>query len=121
MGHGYARPIVGTTPTGVGIHYIILNRYAENVRIETSVNGTVTDYDVDWTIDNIMFDATALKAVNLQPNAERVAPTDATWIVTTINAASGSDALEFSRPVFALRVNLIAGTGSVTYRILQAT
>ena len=119
MGHGYARPIVGTTPTGTGAHYIILNRYAGDVRIETSVNGTVTDYDVDYTLDNITFDATALAAINLQPNAERVDPTAATWIATAINASAGADAEEFSRPVFALRVNIIAGTGSVTYRILQ--
>lgn len=120
MSHGYSRPIVGTTATGTGATYIILDRYQEKVRIETSVNGTVTDYDVDFTLDNIMFDAVGLTAVNLQPIGDRVAPASAVWVATAINAAAGTDSDEFTRPVFGLRVNIIAGTGSVTYRILQA-
>ena len=122
MGQQYARPIVGTTPTGTGETYIILNRYAEKVRIETSVIGTVTDYDVDFTLDNITFDtATLANAINLQPIGDRVSPTAAVWVATAINASAGTDSDEFTRPVFGLRVNIIAGTGSVKYRILQAS
>lgn len=117
----YARPIFGTTAAGTGATYVILNRYTENTRIQTSVNGTVSDYDVDFTIDNITANAGLLASAQFQYGGvgDRVLPASATWIATDLNAESAAGALDITTPVFALRILINAGTGSVTYRILQ--
>lgn len=112
MSQQYSRPIVGTTAAGAGATYVVLNRYAEKTSIQITVNGTVSDYDVDTTMNNILSAA---------PNAPEggVAAASATWLPTSLNAESASGGLDLTVPVFALRINLITGTGSLSYRILQ--
>lgn len=110
----YSRPIVGTTAAGAGATYVALNRYAENTTIQITVNGTVSDYDVDTTLNNILGVSSAVNA----PEGS-VAAASATWIATDLNAESASGGLNLTTPVFGLRINLITGTGSLSYRIMQ--
>lgn len=121
MGHSRKRPITGQTVAGVAIKYVIVEMNDRPTTIQCIANGTIT-FTVATTIQNIMYDATALAAANLNSPADDdryVAPTDAVWteieasgIVTTLTSVD--------TPVFAFRINQTAGTGSVTYTILQA-
>lgn len=121
MGHTRRRPITGRTADGVGITYIVVEPSVEDTHMQVVANGTVT-FTVDSTLQNIMYDATALAAANLNSPADTdryVAPTDAVW---TNELASGSVTAKVSivsEPIFALRINITAGTGSVTYTVLQ--
>lgn len=124
MGHnllGRNRPIVGETPAGVGATYIVVEGYEDDVNIQCTVNGTVT-YTVDYTLQNIMYDDAALKAVNLQNRdpARYVAPTSATWINEIATGSADANSAMTDTPIFAIRVNITAGTGSVSYAIAQA-
>lgn len=114
MSQQYSRPISGTTAAGAGATYVVLNRFAEKTSIQITVNGTVSDYDVDTTLNNIMSNPAAVNA----PEGA-IAPASATWIATDLNAESASGGLVLTTPFFALRLNLITGTGSLSYRILQ--
>lgn len=123
MGHKPRnRPIVGTTPAGVGAKYIVVEQDADDYTIQVIANGTVT-FTVDWTVQNILYDAAAIQAVNIRPQvaeADRyVDPASAVWnnLIATGSANANAD-LDF--PVFAFRINITAGTGSVTYTIMQA-
>lgn len=119
MAHGSRkRPIVGTTPTGVGATYIIVEAFEDSMNVQVSVNGTVT-FTVDWTNMNIMYDANALAAVNITNDDGRyVAPASADWVnFITSGSADANAQLQF--PVFAIRINITVGTGSVDYHISQ--
>jgi hypothetical protein len=121
MAHGSRkRPIAGTTPAGVGATYIIVEAFEDSTNVQVSVNGTVT-FTVDWTNQNILYDATALAAVNIvQPDdtARYVAPASADWVnFITSGSADANAQLQF--PVFAIRINITVGTGSVSYSISQ--
>lgn len=119
MGHNRTRPIVGQTAAGVGATYIVVDQACDDTRIQVIANGTVT-FTVDYTNQNILHGAPT--AVNIvQPNdADRyVAPASATWI-NGIASGSASAEDELRTPVFALRINITAGTGSVSYHINQA-
>lgn len=120
MSHSRLRPITGETAAGIGATYIVVEAANEPVNIQTVANGTVTTVSIDWTNQNILYDATALAAVNLSSpsDPERyVAPASATW--QTGAAALGALSLAF--PVFAIRINITAGTGSVRYHITQGS
>lgn len=119
MGHGRARPIKGETAAGVGAHYIVTDRYADKTHIQVDAIGTVT-FTVDWTADNITMDTASLAAINMQPNAERVDPGSAQWTNWIASGSADADAAEI-HPIFGVRINITAGTGSVGYTILQAT
>jgi hypothetical protein len=124
MGHNYLarnRPIVGETPAGVGATYIVVEGYEDDVNIQCTVVGTVT-YTVDWTNQNILYDAAAIKAVNVAQvsDPERyVDPASADWVNAQASGAVTADT-QLGFPVFALRINITAGTGSVRYHITQA-
>lgn len=122
MGHRRTRPIVGETATGVGITYIIVDQAADDTTVQVTAEGTVT-FTVDWTNENITYDAAARAAVNISPggiNDDRyIAPADATW-VNLIASGSADASAQYSTPIFAVRVNITAGTGSVKYHINQA-
>ena len=124
MGHSRRRPITGTTPDGVGITYIVVEPFSDDISIQCIANGTVT-YTVDSTYQNILYDATAQAAVNIgNPNDRFVAPTAAIWTNQTASgSASASDNIDDGAGndvlVFALRVNITAGTGSITYTVNQ--
>jgi hypothetical protein len=110
MAHGSRkRPISGTTPAGVGATYIIVEAFEDTVNIQLTVNGTVTAFTCDWTNENILYDATALAAVNIntpEDTGRYVAPASATWNNITLTANTAS--LQF--PVFALRLDITTGT-----------
>ncbi len=113
------RPIVGQTADGTGATYIVVDGW-DDTNIQCVANGTVT-FTVDSTVQNIMYDATALNAVNMNSALDTtryVAPTSAVW---TNQIASGSVSVngQVNTPVFAYRINITAGTGSVTYHIKQ--
>ena len=119
MGHTRRSPIRGVTPAGVGSHYIIVESFEDTVNIQCNVNGTVT-YAVDWTNQNIFYGTTALEAVNVAtPNNQRYAPPGAAdWTNFIVSgAADATGQLQF--PVFAIRIDITGGTGSVNYHITQ--
>lgn len=120
MGHSRKRPITGQTPAGVGATYIVVEAFEDTVNIQASVNGTVT-YTVDWTNQNVLYDTAALSAVNLSQPADAsryVDPASADWVNLIVSgSADANGQLQF--PVFALRINITAGTGSVDYAITQ--
>ena len=123
MGHDRVRPITGTTPAGVGATYIVVESFQDDTQVQVIANGTVT-FTVDSTIQNILYDATALAAVNVgggnagNPNDRYVAPVDATW-ANEIVSGSADAAVTLTELVFAIRINITAGTGSVTYTVAQ--
>lgn len=113
------RPIVGSTAAGVGIKYIPVDRYQDDLSIQCDAIGTVT-FAVDWTNDNIFFDAaTIASAINLQPREGLKDPTAAIW--TNLIASGSADVSGTAGfPVMFLRINITAGTGSVNYVINQS-
>jgi len=118
MGHSRKRVITGETAAGVGATYIVVEGFEDTVNIQTQANGTVTTLTIDWTNQNILYDATALAAVNINtPNdpGRYSAPASADW--NQIATAVGASQLQF--PVFAIRIDITAGTGSVVYQITQ--
>lgn len=115
----YARPVVGDTPAGVGVTYIPLNRWAARTAIQVDAVGTVT-FTVDDTRDTIHYDMDADPLpINLQNRGnDVVSPASAFW--SNVIASGSADAqANRNRPVAALRINITAGTGSVTYHIQQ--
>jgi hypothetical protein len=125
MGHNYLarmRPIVGETPAGTGATYIVVEGYEDDVNVQVTAEGAVT-FTVDWTNENILYDATARAAVNISPGGTHddryVAPADATW-VNAIASGSADASAQLGFPIFALRINITVGTGSVRYHIAQA-
>ena len=119
MGYSYSRPVIGQTATGTGATYIPLSRHSSRTNVQVVANGTVT-FTVDSTLQGIHWDDTALAAVNLQPNNEAwVAPANADWM-NEIASGSASADVQVNSPIAALRINITAGTGSVSYRIQQA-
>lgn len=118
MGHARRRPIVGRTADGVGAHYIVVEANERPTSVQVVANGTVT-FTVDTTIQNILFDSAQTAAV--QANAEQdryVAAGSAVWnnliASGTVSANATIDA-----PVFAIRIDITAGTGSVSYHVTQ--
>jgi hypothetical protein len=119
MGHSRKRPIIGTTPVGVGATYIIVER-EDDTNIQCVANGTVT-FTVDSTVQNITYDAAGIAAVNVDNSDGRyIVPASAVW---TNQEASGSisvNTIMVNEPIFAIRINITAGVaGSVTYTIQQ--
>lgn len=120
MGHVRTRmrPITGTTPAGTGITYVVVEAFEDDTQIQVIANGTVT-FTVDSTLQNILYDAAAQSAVNIgNPNDRYVAPTAAVW-ANEIVSGSVDAAVAITKLVFAIRINITAGTGSVTYTIAQ--
>jgi hypothetical protein len=115
------RPFTGTTPVGVGITYVIVETAPSDTDIQVVANGTVT-FTVDTTLQNITYDATALKAANLQnlDPSRYVAPTAAIWTNLIASGSISARAQLTDNAVFAIRINITAGAaGSVTYAITQ--
>lgn len=125
MGHSRLRPITGTTPVGVGATYIVVDPFSSDTTIQCVANGTVT-FTVDYTLQNILYDATAQAAVNIgNPNDRFVAPASAIWtnqiasgsisVADNFDDGAGNDIL-----IFGIRINITAGAaGSVTYTVNQ--
>lgn len=107
------RTISGTTPAGVGETYIPVNRYSDVTNVQVIVTGTVT-FTVDWTLDNIRVGAGS--AVNLPANGVDAASANWTNLIASGSATAAGQA---AFPVDSLRVNITAGTGTVSYRITQ--
>lgn len=125
MGHKRTRPFTGTTPTGTGATYIPVETCFDDMRIHVVANGTVT-FTVDSTSQNIMYDATALAAVNVggssgspNPNDRYVAPASADWDNEIASGSIDASVVITDKPMFAVRINVTAGTGSVSYTIQQ--
>lgn len=121
MGHSRRRPFTGQTPTGVGITYIVVEAFEDDTNIQVVANGTVT-FTVDTTIENIMYDAAAQAAVNLSSPSDPdryVAPTAAQWDNVIASGSVTANVALANVPVFAVRINITAGTGSVSYAIAQ--
>jgi len=118
MGHTRVRPIVGQTAAGVGATYIVVCSMDE-LNIQVIANGTVT-FTVDWTNQNILYDAASQAGRNVVTGetARYVAPASATW-VNLLGSGSANAVAQFDYAVFAVRINITAGTGSVSYHIAQ--
>lgn len=119
MGHARKRPIVGQTPAGTGATYIVVEAFEDDTNIQVVANGTVT-FTVDSTVQNILYDATAQAAVNIgNPEGRYVAPASAVWKNVITTGSADANAQIANEPIFALRINITAGTGSVSYHITQ--
>ena len=122
MGHRRTRPIVGETAAGVGATYIVVDQGQDDTNVQVDAIGTVT-FTVDWTNENILYDTAAIAAVNIggyQAEDDRyVDPASAQWTELIASGTADADA-QFGSPIFALRINITAGTGSVGYVINQA-
>lgn len=118
------RPRTGTTPVGVAPTYIVVDPVLESTTVQVIANGTVT-FTVDFTDQNIMYDAAAQAAVNVggygNPNARYVVPASAVWTnLIASGAVSAKANIGNDELVFAIRINITAGAaGSVTYTINQ--
>lgn len=122
MGHARRRPFVGTTPAGVGAHYIPVEAFEDDTNIQVIANGTVT-FTVDSTVQNILYDTAAIAAVNIGPQVAEsdryVDPASAVWTNVIASGSASANAQLANEPIFALRINITAGTGSVSYHITQ--
>ncbi len=118
MGHSRRRPITGQTVANVvAATYIIVEMTDRPTTIQCIANGTVT-YTVDRTIQNIFYSTAVIAAKHLDTN-RYVDPAAAAW-ASVATTGSVSTLNDVDTPVFAFRINQTAGTGSVTYTILQA-
>lgn len=93
------------TQTGAGTPgWVPLDTYVapQGVSVSCVVTGTVTDYDVDVTYDDVN-----------DPDATITA-----W-PTAINAETTSQADQMPTPISAVRLTIITGTGSVAMTVLQ--
>ncbi len=115
MGHARRKPITGETAAGVGTTYIVVDAAEDTVNIQTTAIGTVTTLTIDWTNDNILMGGSTAVNVVMPDDGRFIAPASATW--TQIATAVGASQLQF--PVFAIRIDITAGTGSVRYAITQ--
>ena len=121
MGHSRNRPYTGRTAAGTGITYIIVESFQDDTNIQVLANGTVT-FTVDTTIQNITYDAATKAAWNIaQPTdlGRYFDPTAATWDNVIASGSVDATVALTNTPIFAVRVNITAGTGSVTYAIAQ--
>lgn len=105
-------PIV-VTQTGVGAsRWVNVSPHMTptNISIGCVVTGTVT-YNVEYTYTN----------PNGDPWAFPVAPvTPTVWIDPVITAQTGNKDTTYSQPIACWRVNITAGTGTVTATAIQA-
>jgi hypothetical protein len=114
--HIRSRPIVGSV-TGTGEKIVVVEQNQDDTIVQIDVNGGTAT--VEYTLENVMYDAAALKAVNLSHSQETdryVDPASATWTAVTVTAGIGT----ITGPIFAVRINVtVAGTPSVQYHIAQ--
>lgn len=107
----------GTTAAGVGITYIPVDRFQSYLTAQLVANGTVT-YTVDGTGDNILWNTATLAAANLQNRHGAVDASNATWDNLQASGSASGDFTAEGR-YRCLRINITAGTGSVTFIINQ--
>lgn len=75
-----------------------------NVSIISTISGTVT-YNVEYSLDDPVF----------------VTQANATWTpVTNFSAVTGAVTGSLTSPAKALRINITAGTGTVSIKVIQA-
>ncbi len=117
MGHARKRPIAGSL-TGIGEKIIVIEAFQRPTTIQVAANGATLT--VAYTVENVLYDAAALAAVNNsspQDSDRYVDPSSATW--TTITLSGGIGTLDV--PAFAVRINVtVAGGSPVQYHITQA-
>ena len=121
MGHSRRRPFTGVTADGIGIKYIVVEAFEDDTNIQVIANGTVT-FTVDVTIENIMYDAATKGAANIASPADDsryVDPTSAVWTNVIASGIVSATVALANQPIFAVRINITAGTGSVRYAIAQ--
>jgi hypothetical protein len=108
------RTIVRLCPAGVGITYIPINRYAQNITIQADAIGAAT-FAVDYTLDNILMGPVSSYDTQRE---DFVAPASAFW---TNLIASGAVDVSYngSLSAYALRVNQTVGAGQVRIVISQ--
>lgn len=123
MGYKRTRPYVGRTPDGVAETYIVIEADERPTHVQVIANGTVT-FTVDYTNQNILYSTAAQAAVNVggqtPPEQDRyVDPSSATWVNLIASGSVSADA-SLDVPAFAIRINVTAGTGSVSWHITQS-
>ncbi len=101
---------IGTTGTGAK-PWIALNRWsnAGNYTVFTTIQGTVTDYQLESTIE----------ILNRMSPAEIAAAKVCPVVDATGQTADGCFNIT-ATPLEFLRVNIIAGTGSVDVHVMQS-
>ena len=107
----------GTTAAGTGATYIPVDRFQQELTVQVIANGTVT-FTVDYTGDNVLYVTAAQVAANLQGRKDLVDPGSAAW-TNLIASGSANAAATTEARARCVRINITAGTGSVTYTINQ--
>ena len=118
MGNSRKRPFTGETPAGVGTTVIPVEAFLDNTNVQVIAVGTVT-FTVDTTVENVLYDAAAKAAVNVSDDSRYVDPVDAVWTNLIASGGVSATAVLNHTPIFAVRINITAGTGSVRYAITQ--
>ena len=118
MPHGsrnrvYAGRIVGTTD-----QIIVIESFQRPTTVQLDVNGGTAT--VEYTVQNVLYDAAAQAAVNINTPVDTgryVDPGSADWTAATITGNIAT----LDVPIFAVRINVtVAGTPGVDYHITQA-
>jgi len=109
MSHGTQRIIV-VTQQGVGIKYIPINRYADDLSLTVVPNGATLT--VDYTLENII----RAPSVGELDGTDLTTGANATWTALTL----ASNAFRGKLGAYALRLNVTAtGTGAIAAAIAE--
>ncbi len=118
MSNSTARPVVVSIPAGAITKDIPLNRHADRTTIGVAITGANT-YSIDSTLDTVLWDTVALKAVNLQPRTGDVVDTGSANWVEELASGSVTASLTLNAPVAAIRIVKSGGAGTAEVRIQQ--
>jgi len=112
------RPIVVTTPVGIGITYIPVNRYSQYTTAQCNLLAAGT-FQVDYTLDDIVRPVTNPYDTSATEGAG-TAPASAMWS-QFIASGTASTQGNLSVQIRALRVNITAGASpQVRITIIQS-
>lgn len=95
------------TQSGVGSSSLLVVDHLRNpfaLGLQAIVAGTVTDYNIEYTADDIQ--------------AAGYNPATGNWF-SAVDAAAASGYTKFDTPCRAMRITIVAGTGSVTLTAVQ--
>lgn len=118
MPHGSRNRIYSGRVLGTGEKIVVVESFQRPSQVQITLNGGTAT--VEYTLQNVLYDAAAQAAVNIntpEDTGRYVDPASATWTAITITGGVGS----VDVPVFAIRINATgAGTPGIDYQIAQA-
>lgn len=118
MPHGSRNRTYSGRVLGTGEAIVVVESFQRPSTVQIDLNGGTAT--VEYTLQNVLYDAAALAAVNIntpEDTGRYVDPAAADWTAVTITAGIGT----LDIPVFAIRINATgAGTPGIDYHIAQA-